>query len=66
VTPIVLDGVLTVEMAAERRSMHPTTITRAVRRGELAAERIAGRLFIRPDALDRWADSRIDHRRRQP
>jgi excisionase family DNA binding protein len=64
VTPITLDGVLTVAMAAARAGCSATVVQRAIQRGELAATRVGNQLFIRPTDVDRWARSRGNGRRR--
>jgi excisionase family DNA binding protein len=62
VTPITLDGVLTVAMAAARAGCSATVVQRAIQRGEMAATRIGRQLFIRPAELDRWAATRNGQR----
>jgi excisionase family DNA binding protein len=58
VTPITLDGVLTVAMAAARAGCSATVVQRAIQRGEMAATRIGHQLFIDAVELDRWAGTK--------
>jgi excisionase family DNA binding protein len=58
VTPITLDGVLTVAMAAARAGCSATVVQRAIQRGQLAATRIGHQLFIEAAELDRWVAGR--------
>lgn len=65
-TPITLDGVLTVTGTAARHSTSATTIVKAIGRGELPAERVGHQWLVKAADADRWAASRVDRRRRQP
>jgi excisionase family DNA binding protein len=62
VTPITLDGVLTVAGAAARVGKSATTVQRAIQRRELPAERLGGQLFVKPADVDRWAAARRNGR----
>ena len=61
-TPITLDGVLTVAMAAARAGCSATVVQRAIQAGQLPARRIGRQLFIQAAQLDRWAASRNGQR----
>ena len=61
-TPITLDGVLTVAMAAAQAGCSATVVQRAIQRGELAATRIGHQLFIDAAELNRWAATRNGRR----
>jgi excisionase family DNA binding protein len=54
VTPITLDGVLTVAMAAARAGCSATVVQRAIQRGEMAATRIGHQLFIDAGGREGW------------
>jgi excisionase family DNA binding protein len=58
VTPITLDGVLTVAMAAARAGCSATVVQRAIQRGEMAATRIGHQLFIDAGGVEGWAGTR--------
>jgi excisionase family DNA binding protein len=58
VTPITLDGVLTVAMAAARAGCSATVVQRAIQRGEMATTRTGHQLFIDAVDLTRWAGTR--------
>ncbi len=47
---------LTIAEVAEHVGLRPDAVYRAVRRGELQASKLGGRLRIRPAALDAWID----------
>jgi excisionase family DNA binding protein len=51
---------LTTAEVAERLRLHPKTVERAIRRGELRAWRpsAAGPWRIRPEWVDHWVDAR--------
>jgi excisionase family DNA binding protein len=63
-TPITLDGVLTVAMAAAQAGCSATLVQRAIQRGDLAATRVGQQLFIKPADVDRWARLRSNGRQR--
>ena len=65
-TPITLEGVLTVTGTAARHSMSTTTVQKAIARGDLSATRVGSQLFVRAADADRWAASRVDRRYRKP
>lgn len=50
---------LTVDQVAELVQLDPETVRRAIRRGELVAARIGGRLRIRPEQVDAWVDAQV-------
>jgi excisionase family DNA binding protein len=52
-----LDGLITVEDAAQRLDLHHSTIRRAIKRGDLPAVRVCRRIRIDPDELLRWVES---------
>jgi excisionase family DNA binding protein len=57
-TPITLDGVLTVAMAAAQAGCSATVVQRAIQAGQLPATRVGQQLFVKPADVDRWAGSR--------
>jgi len=66
ITPITLDGVLTVTATAALHGTSSTTVQKAIGRGELPAERVGHQWLVKAADADRWAASRVDRRRRQP
>lgn len=61
-TPITLDGVLTVAMVAAQAGCSATIVQRAIQRGELAATRVGNQLFIQATDADRWIATRNGRR----
>lgn len=56
-TPSTIDHRLTIDEAAEYVGVSPSTIRRAIARGEIPARRIGPRLVrLRMSDLDRWGD----------
>jgi excisionase family DNA binding protein len=64
VTPITLDGVVTVAVAAAQAGYSATTIQRAIQRGDLAATRVGHQLFVKAADVDRWTATRAGDRQR--
>jgi excisionase family DNA binding protein len=65
-SPIMLQGVLTVAGTAARHGTSSTTVQRAIARGELPAVRVGAQLFVKADDADRWAASRPARRTSRP
>ncbi len=47
---------LTIAEVAEHVRLRPEAVYRAIRRGELQASKLGGRLRVRPSALDAWIE----------
>jgi excisionase family DNA binding protein len=60
----ILDGVVTVTVAAAKHGCSDTTIRRAIAAGDIPARMVGKVLFIRMADVDRWARSRSNGRQR--
>jgi excisionase family DNA binding protein len=52
----VSDRLLTITEVCDRVQLRPDAVYRAIRRGDLQASKLGGRLRIRPQALEAWID----------
>jgi excisionase family DNA binding protein len=52
------DPILTVDELSEYLSMHPLTVRRLARDGEIPAAKIGRQWRIKKDLLDRWIEER--------
>ena len=57
-----MDRQLDIIQAALRIGVHPATIRRAMRRGNIPHQRRAGKIFFCPEDLEAWAARRRDSR----